>query len=98
MRKTRLAAAVLSGCFAITASLQAADEDFGTKEVPIPKLQPASDAGERAIAKMKPAPGLKVELYAAEPLFANPVALNFDNRGRCYVVETWRFEHGVVDI
>lgn len=78
--------------------LRGADESFGRGELAIPKLQPASDEGERAIAKMKPAPGLKVELYAAEPLMANPVALNFDNQGRCYVVETWRFEHGVVDI
>jgi quinoprotein glucose dehydrogenase len=102
MRKNRLAvaaaiaAAVLMG--GVCQSARAADEDFGDGQGDIPKLQAASDAGERAIAKMKPAPGLKVELWAAEPLLANPVALNFDDKGRCYLVETWRFEHGVIDM
>ena len=76
----------------------AAGENFTQKDAPIPRLQPASDEGQRAIAKMHPAKGLKVELWAAEPLLANPVALNFDNQGRCYVIETWRLDHGVVDI
>ena len=77
---------------------RAADEEFGKDDSGIPKLQPASDAGERAIAKMTPAKGLKVELFAAEPMLANPVALNFDNLGRCYLVETWRLDHGVIDM
>ena len=81
------------------APLRAEEEGLGKVDPgEIPRVQAASDAGERAIVKMKPAPGLKVELYAAEPLLANPVALNFDNKGDCYVVETWRFEHGVIDI
>lgn len=79
--------------------LRAADEEFGQVDPgDVPKLKPASDAGEEAIAKMRPAPGLKVELFAAEPLLANPVALNFDEKGRCYLVETWRLAHGVVDV
>src|SRR5579884_2344495 len=59
---------------------------------------PASDEGERAIAKMRPAPGLKVELFAAEPMLASPVALNFDEQGRCYVVETYRMGEAVIDV
>jgi quinoprotein glucose dehydrogenase len=103
MQKNRLAvaAAIAAGVlFSLSNSaVHAADEDFGKSEAgDIPKLHDASDAGERAIAKMKPAPGLKVDLWAAEPMLANPVALNFDNKGRCYLVETWRFEHGVIDI
>ena len=87
-------------CLACAAALlRAADEEFGRVDPgEIPKLKPASNAGEEAIAKMRPAPGLKVELYAAEPMLANPVALNFDEKGRCYVIETWRFERGVIDI
>ncbi|HSZ55286.1 MAG TPA: PVC-type heme-binding CxxCH protein, partial [Tepidisphaeraceae bacterium] len=61
-------------------------------------LKPASDAGQRAIAKMTPDKGLKIELWAAEPLLANPVALNFDDKGRCFLLETWRFEQGVIDM
>jgi len=103
MQKHRfaVAAVIAAGVFSSVGifPLLAADEDFGKAESgDIPKLQTASDAGERAIAKMKPAPGLKVELWAAEPMLANPVALNFDGKGRCYVIETWRFEHGVIDM
>ena len=34
--------------------------------------------------------GLKVELFAAEPLLANPVAFCIDEQGRFYVAETFR--------
>jgi quinoprotein glucose dehydrogenase len=77
----------------------AVQEEFGTaKGSEVPQPHAASDAGDRALAKMRLAPGLKASLWAAEPMLANPVALNFDNQGRCYLVETWRFEHGVIDI
>ena len=94
-------AAVLAGVVFCSGmrSAMGADEDFGKAQpTDIPRLKPASDAAERAMVKMKPAPGLKVELWAAEPMLANPVALNFDNKGRCYLVETWRFENCVIDI
>ncbi len=35
-------------------------------------------------------PGFKVDLFAAEPMLANPVAFDLDHRGRAYVVETFR--------
>ncbi|HVK17553.1 MAG TPA: PVC-type heme-binding CxxCH protein [Fimbriiglobus sp.] len=41
--------------------------------------------------------GLKVDLWAAEPLLANPVAFAFDEKGRCFVAETTRFGNGVPD-
>jgi quinoprotein glucose dehydrogenase len=41
--------------------------------------------------------GLKVELHAAEPLLANPVAFCFDPQGRIYVAETYRLHQGVTD-
>ncbi|MCI0700083.1 MAG: HEAT repeat domain-containing protein, partial [Planctomycetia bacterium] len=40
---------------------------------------------------------LKVELWAEEPLLANPVCFYFDERGRCFVVETYRHTDGVPD-
>jgi quinoprotein glucose dehydrogenase len=40
---------------------------------------------------------LKVEVWAAEPLLANPVCFAFDEKGRCFVVETYRHSHGVAD-
>jgi quinoprotein glucose dehydrogenase len=41
--------------------------------------------------------GLKVELWAAEPKLANPVAFCLDNRGRMYVCETFRQSRGIED-
>lgn len=63
-----------------------------------PPIEPASDQGERAIARFKLAPGLKCELFAAEPRLANPVAFTIDERGRFYVAETFRLHAGVTDI
>jgi quinoprotein glucose dehydrogenase len=48
-------------------------------------VAPASDEGQLAIKRIKPAPGLKVDLWAAEPMLANPVAFCFDEKGRAYV-------------
>ena len=41
--------------------------------------------------------GLQVELWASEPLLANPVSFAFDHHGVCYVAETTRFGNGVPD-
>ncbi|HEY2783685.1 MAG TPA: PVC-type heme-binding CxxCH protein [Fimbriiglobus sp.] len=41
--------------------------------------------------------GLKVEVWAAEPLLANPVCFAFDENGKCYVAETYRHSEGVTD-
>src|SRR5271154_5386000 len=102
MRKKRsfllAPAAIVAITFVTSAQILSAEEDFttsGSSDIPVPVA--ASDAGDRAIAKMRTAPGLKAELYAAEPMLANPVALNFDDKGRCYVIETWRLDHGVID-
>ena len=40
---------------------------------------------EKAIQTFRPAKGLRVDLFAAEPLLANPVAFCFDERGRAGV-------------
>ena len=63
-----------------------------------PKVQPASDEGEKAIKGFTLPSGFKCELVAAEPLFANPVSFSIDEQGRFYVAETFRFNAGVLDI
>lgn len=63
-----------------------------------PKVAPASDAAEQAIKRFVVTPGLKVDLFAAEPHLANPVAFCFDEKGRVYVAETFRHSAGVGDI
>src|SRR5438093_1424310 len=63
-----------------------------------PFVVPGSNEAELALKKFQVQPGLKVELWAAEPLLANPVAFNFDEKGRAYVCETFRLGAGVDDI
>jgi quinoprotein glucose dehydrogenase len=76
---------------------QAQHKLSGTQETAV-YIAPASNEGELAIKRIKPAPGLKVDLWAAEPLLANPVAFSFDEKGRAYVCETFRLGAGVDDI
>jgi putative membrane-bound dehydrogenase-like protein len=42
---------------------------------------------DQALAAIEVRPGLKLELVAAEPLVANPIAMSFDEEGRMFVVE-----------
>lgn len=53
---------------------------------------------EQALRKLRPAEGLKVEVFASEPLIQNPVSFSFDEKGRAYVVETHRRRTSVFDI
>lgn len=61
------------------------------------QAQPGSRDARRAIAGFRIPAGLRVELFAAEPLVANPVAFTIDHRNRFYVAETFRLHHGVTD-
>ena len=63
-----------------------------------PKVAGASDEGVNAIKRVKIAEGFAMRQWAAEPLLANPVAFTFDNKGRCFVAETFRLHAGVTDI
>lgn len=62
-----------------------------------PRIAAASEEGERAIRITRVPAGVKVELFAAEPLLANPVAFCIDEKGTFYVAETFRHESGVTD-
>ena len=75
-----------------------AQHKLSTSQAGQPYLAPASDEGQLAIKRIKAAPGLKVDLWAAEPMLANPVAFCFDEKGRAYVCETFRLGAGVDDI
>jgi quinoprotein glucose dehydrogenase len=63
-----------------------------------PNVAAASDEPLTAVKKIRVPPGLQINLWAAEPLLANPVCFCFDGKGRCYVAETWRLHAGVTDI
>src|SRR5437773_4138910 len=44
-------------------------------------------APDEAVRRMTVAPGFKVELVASEPLVRQPVAIDFDDRGRLWVIQ-----------
>lgn len=96
MLSTRLpavAARLAPTALRLTLSLALAVAD----DAPAPDVQPASAEGQRAIAGFRVPEGLKVELFAAEPLLANPVSFTIDGKKRFYVAETFRLHHGVTD-
>jgi len=66
-----------------------------------PKIAAASDEGKAALARIQVQSGFKVELWAAEPLLANPVCLYpdwKDGKPGFLVAETFRHHKGVTDI
>lgn len=62
-----------------------------------PKIAPKSDEAQRAIGSFRIPAGINCDLFAAEPMLANPVAFAIDERGRIYVAETFRQQKGVED-
>ena len=62
-----------------------------------PAIAEASKEGLQAIQGFRVPKGMKVSLFAAEPLLANPVAFCIDEQGRFYVAETFRQGKGVED-
>jgi quinoprotein glucose dehydrogenase len=62
-----------------------------------PTIAAASDAAQQALKRIQKPEGVVGTLWAAEPLMANPVCFCFDEKGRCYVAETYRLHKGVTD-
>jgi quinoprotein glucose dehydrogenase len=89
---TVVAAAIFLGVLATPAinRLHAAEPN-------VPKVAAGSNEGELAISRIKTPEGMKLSLWAAEPMLANPVSFCLDERGRIYVAETYRQGKGVED-
>src|SRR3954469_25725561 len=86
----------LCGCVILAHTAFAAEEIV--KGFAESKVAPASNGGEMAMKGFVLQPGFKVEIFAAEPHLANPVAFTVDDQGRFYVAETFRLHAGVTDI
>jgi quinoprotein glucose dehydrogenase len=56
-----------------------------------------SKEAEMALSSFRLPEGVQARVWAAEPMLANPVCFCFDEKGRCYVAETFRLHHGVAD-
>ena len=86
---------LLGICFlVVAASLTVGLADEATYS---PTIAPASNEGQQAISRIRVPEGFQVELWAAEPMLANPVAFCFDTKGRVYVAETFRQKKSVLD-
>src|SRR5689334_17807399 len=55
---------------------------------------PNWEQADKDATALKPASGLKLSVFAAEPQFVSPVAINVDYKGRVWVCETFRFRSG----
>ncbi len=75
-----------------------ADELGTAKTGSQPKIVGVSDEGQKVMKGIKIPSGYQIEQFAAEPDLANPVAFSFDEKGRAFVVETFRLHQGVTDI
>ena len=62
-----------------------------------PRVAPASSEPAKAVKRIRVPQGVEARVWAAEPLLANPVSFCFDEKGRCYVAETFRHSAGVTD-
>lgn len=87
----RLAAAAFLFATALVATAVPPDQIDG------PVAAPGKGSAEEALLPVQLEKGLKVGVWAAEPLMMNPVAFAFDEQGRAYVAETTRFNKGVPD-
>ncbi len=66
-----------------------------------PKIAPASDEGKAACSRIQVPAGFQVDLFASEPMLANPVCLTpwwRDRKPGFLVAETFRHHKGVTDI
>ncbi len=85
-----LVAALLLATITVIATVQAQDPKTPPKPAPdysaeLPQVPPKEPA--EALKTFKLHPGFRMELVACEPLIRSPVALDFDENGRMYVVE-----------
>src|SRR5436305_14758962 len=89
--RRRTSALVLTLSLALLAVLWPARADGLPKKAEPPRspLTP-----EQARAGFRVAPGLRVELVAAEPQIESPVAISFDEEGRLWVVEMRDYPNG----
>jgi quinoprotein glucose dehydrogenase len=90
-------AALALGALALAGDDAKAQKDPQDPSPYDPPIAKASDEGLKAIRSFRVPKGLKVELFAAEPLLANPVAFCLDENGVAYVAETFRHSDGVTD-
>ncbi len=67
--------------------------NYERRPQPLTYQHPLSVRG--SMERTQVAPDLRLELFAAEPDIMKPIAMAWDERGRCWVAETSDYPHGV---
>jgi quinoprotein glucose dehydrogenase len=100
MQQLRLLSAILAcvllGSLASFLSGQQPENDRASAYSPV--VQGPSNEAMLTLKRIRVPQGMKVDLFAAEPLLANPVCFCTDEHGRFYVAETFRIRAGVEDL
>ena len=96
MRSIHLLLMLTLRCVLLISTL-AQESDQGSDQV-ITRSASASAEAIQAAAAMNLKEGFELHIHASEPLLANPVSLDFDAAGRCFVVESHRRRTSVYDI
>src|SRR5258708_33823585 len=86
----RLVFALAATLLILTATLPAEPPGF----TPVAK---ASDEAQKALKRFRMPAGVEAKVWAAEPMLAHPVCFSFDEKGPCFVAETFRLHQGVTD-
>jgi quinoprotein glucose dehydrogenase len=95
MRSPILALLVVPSLLCTAAHAAAAQHPVAS---PADPSQDVSQEAQQDMARMQLPDGFRAEVFASEPMLANPVAFCFDVFGRVYVAETFRHHKGVTDI
>lgn len=93
--KIRYVLVLAAGTLCLTGWFASSQEE--KKDRYASKIAKASKEGQLAIKRIQVPKGMQVNLTAAEPLLANPIAFYIDDQGRFYVAETFRLHRGVTD-
>jgi len=88
---------LLLGCVFLNGMMAVAQEETAKRSFNEPKIAPASSEAEEALGSFRMPEGWTVNLFAAEPDVANPVAFFVDQKARVAVCETYRLKRGVTD-
>lgn len=65
-------------------------------EIPMMELQKPLSPGDSAAHAQVPA-GTRLELFASEPMIINPISIDWDTKGRAWVVESFGYPNNVPD-
>jgi uncharacterized protein len=74
--------------------LAAAPKDPENPVGPLNQIQQPLSPNESLKLAQVP-PGFEIRLFAAEPMVVNPIAINWDDRGRLWVVEAFDYPHKI---